>query len=90
MGKGEISWKRNSAEGVKCQVYARRVGGRWDFYVRQRRFENWEMLERPPLEDWLTLLRAVERRAARRLVRPEEVERLVRRIREQFPEADLG
>ena len=47
-------------------------------------------MENPPLEDWLELLDAIRRRAARRLLRPEEVERVSKRIRELFPEADLN
>jgi len=41
------------------------------------------------LEDWLELLDAVQRRIARRLLRPEEESRLKQTIRELYPEADL-
>jgi hypothetical protein len=41
------------------------------------------------LEDWLALLDAVERRVQRRLIRPEEVARLRKTIRERFPEVQL-
>jgi hypothetical protein len=43
----------------------------------------------PPLEDWLELLDAVERRINRRLLRPEEEARVRKSIRERFPEAEL-
>ena len=29
MGKGEVSWKGRTEEGVSRQVYAHRVGGEW-------------------------------------------------------------
>ena len=89
MAKGEISWIRTNEEGDKFQVYAHRIGDQWTFYVRQRRFDEWEVNKQPPLEDWLELLDAVKRRVPRRLVRPEEVQRVEKRIRELFPEADI-
>jgi len=89
MAKGEISWVRQDEEGNKLQVYAHRVGHRWDFYVRQRRFDQWQEVEHPPLEDWLELLDGVKRRVQRRLIRPEEVQRVEKAIRERFPEAKL-
>jgi hypothetical protein len=87
--KAEISWKRRTEEGERLEIYAHHVGNRWNFFVRTRRFEQWQPLEQPPLEDWLELLDAVRRRVARRLLRPEEVERVERTIRESFPEAQL-
>ncbi|MBU6399032.1 MAG: hypothetical protein KGS61_01815 [Verrucomicrobia bacterium] len=84
--KAEISWKRRTAEGTKLEVYARHVGSRWRFYARQRRFEPWQAVEQPPLEDWLELLDAVQRRIRRRLLRPEEADRLRQTIRERFPD----
>lgn len=86
MAKAEISWKRVTAEGVKVQVYVRPVGGQYRFFTRSRRFEQWMPLKNPPLEDWLELLDAVRRRIQRRLLRPEEEQRVKRLIREQFPE----
>jgi hypothetical protein len=87
--KGEISWKRRTEDGERLEIYAHRVGTRWNFYVRQKRYDQWEPLERPPLEDWLQLLDSVRRRVARRLLRPEEVARVEKTIRETFPEAEL-
>ena len=87
--KGEISWKRRNEEGERLEIYARRVGDKWNFYVRQKRYDQWQRLEQPPLEDWLELLDSVRRRVARRLLRPEEIARVEKTIRESFPEADL-
>lgn len=89
MAKAEISWKRTTDEGETFQVYAHHVGNRWKFYIRQRRYEQWQTLESPPLEDWLALLDAVRRRVARRLLRPEEIQRVRKSIRELFPEAEV-
>lgn len=87
--KAEIGWNSQSPEGEKFEHYARHVGKAWKFYVRQRRFEQWEAVENPPLEDWMELLSAVRRRVVRRLYQPDDVERLVRAIRERFPEAKI-
>ena len=83
--KGEISWKRRTKEGERLEIYAHHVGDRWKFFSRTRRYERWEPLEQPPLEDWLELLDAVRRRVARRLLRPEEIQRVEKLIRESFP-----
>ena len=89
MPKGEISWVRNTEEGVKLQVYAHRVGDQWNFFARQKRFDEWTAVKHPPLEDWLELLDAIRRRVPRRLVRPEEVQRVEKVLRERFPEAEF-
>jgi len=89
MAKGEISWVRTNEAGEKLQVYAHHVGRRWNFYIRQRRFDEWQDLKSPPLADWLELLDGVRRRVQRRLLRPEEAERVARSIRDRFPEAKL-
>jgi len=86
--KAEISWKGRTAEGVKREVYARRIGGQWRFFAREKRYDLWQPLEQPPVEDWLRLLDAVQRRIARRLLRPEEEPRLKRTILDLFPETD--
>jgi hypothetical protein len=85
--KAEISWKRVTPDGVRLQVYVQRVGGEWRFFSRQRRYDQWEPLEEPPLEDWLELLDAIQRRINRRRSRPEEEERVKKSIRERFPDA---
>ena len=89
MGKAEIGWKGKTEEGIKREVYARHVGDRWLFFVREQRYDQWEALQEPPLPDWLELLDAVKRRIARRLVRPEEEARLKKVIGERFPGVEL-
>jgi hypothetical protein len=89
MAKGEISWRRQTAEGTRVQVYAHRAGDRWHFSVRERRFDQWTAMPEPALEDWLALLDGVQRRIRRRLMRPEEEDRLKKAIRERFPETAL-
>lgn len=86
MAKAEISWKRTDEYGVKWQVYAHHVGDRWLFYSREKRFDEWQEMENPPLEDWLSLLDAVKRRIGRLLMRPEEAVRLLKTIKEKFPD----
>jgi len=89
MAKAEISWKRVDENGDPVQAYAHHVGDRWIFYSRCKRFDEWKKQEDPPLEDWLELLDSVRRRAARRLLRPEEEGNVIRAILKRFPEAKL-
>ncbi len=88
MGKAEISWKSRSPEGERREVYAKHIGNGWVFHYRERRFDPWIPLEQPPLEDWLELLDGVQRRIARRLVKPEEEARIRKKIKESYPEAE--
>jgi hypothetical protein len=90
MPKAEISWKRVTEEGERLQVYAQHVGGEWLFFAREKRYDRWQPVSEPPLADWLELLDAVRRRITRRRLRPEEEARVKKRIRERFPEAELG
>lgn len=89
MPKAEISWKRETGDGTKLQVYARRVGGDWRFFHREKRFEVWQPVAKPPLEDWLELLDAIQRLITRRRYQPDDEERLRKQIREKFPEAGV-
>jgi hypothetical protein len=89
MAKAEISWKRVTEDGVPLQVYVQHVGREWLFFARERRFDQWQTVAEPPLEDWLELLDAVQRRINRRLLRPEEETRVKNSIRERFPEAEF-
>ena len=66
MPKAEISWKRVTEDGEKIQVYAQRVGREWKFSHRAKRFDQWQPVAEPPLEDWLELLDAVQRLITRR------------------------
>ena len=87
MAKAEISWRRVTEEGVRLQVYARHVGREWRFFARGGRYDQWQAIADPPLEDWLALLDSVQRRINRRLLRPEEEARVKKTIRERYPEA---
>jgi hypothetical protein len=87
MAKAEISWKRVTVDGTHLQVYAQHVGRDWRFFARQRRYDQWQSVEEPPLEDWQKLLDSVRRRIQRRLLRPEEEEHIKTAIRQRFPEA---
>jgi hypothetical protein len=87
--KAEISWRRRTEDGGRRDVYARRVGQEWRFFWRERRYDCWEAVAEPPLEDWLELLDAVRRRIQRRLARPEEEGRIKRRILERFPGTEV-
>jgi len=84
MPKAEISWKRTTLEGDTLQCYAQHVGREWVFYQRPKRFDNWQRIANPPLEDWRALLDSVQRRINRRLLRPEEEGRLRKIISERF------
>ena len=89
MPKAEISWKRQSQEGLSLQCYAQHVGKQWLFFQREKRFDQWQPVPEPPLEDWLALLDVVRRLITRRRYQPADEERLRRRIRERFPEAEI-
>ena len=56
MAKAEISWKRVTEDGEKLQVYAHHVGHEYHFFHRAKRFDVWQRVKEPPLEDWLELL----------------------------------
>ena len=85
MAKAEISWRRVNEEGITLQVYAQHVSREWRFFIREKRFDQWQQVENPELEDWLALLDSVRRRINRRLLRPEEEARVKKAIRERFP-----
>ncbi len=87
--KAEIGWKGRTAEGEKREVYAQHVGDRWKFYERGKRYDQWQAMTEPPLEDWRELLDAVQRKIQRRLLRPEEEVRIKQAIRERFPEVEF-
>jgi hypothetical protein len=87
MARGEISWKRTDDEGKLWQVCAHHFGGRWTFYSRERRFDDWQEQEESSLDDWMELLDGVRRRIARRLMPPEEEARVKAAILNRFPKA---
>ena len=85
MAKAEISWKRVNEEGERIQCYAQRVGGEYIFYQRSKRYDNWEEVKNPPLEDWLELLDSVQRRIQRMLLPPIEETRVKKMILDRYP-----
>ena len=89
MAKIEVSWKRRTPVGEKRQICAQLVGRDWRFFSRERRFDQWQAVKEPPLEDWLELLDAVQRLIPRGRFQREDEDRVRRRIRELFPEAEL-
>ena len=89
MPKAEISWKRATEAGEKLQVYAQHIGREWKFFHRQKRFDVWQPVKNPPLEDWMELLDAVQRLVTRRRYTPDDEDLLRRMIRERFPEVDI-
>ena len=89
MPKAEISWKRVTDKGVRLQVYAQHVGRDWLFYAREKRYDQWQQVPEPPLEDWLELLDAVHRLINRRRIRPEEEERIKASILQRYPDANV-
>jgi hypothetical protein len=89
MPKAEISWKRVTEEGQRLQVYAQHVGRDWRFFAREKRYDRWQAIPEPPLEDWLELLDAIQRLINRRRIKPDEEDRVKKTIREKFPEAKL-
>jgi hypothetical protein len=83
--KAEVGWTRRTEEGIKLDVYAQRVGGEWRFFRRQKRYDKWQPIPHPPMEDWMELLDAVHRMITRRRLRPEEEDRVKSRILELHP-----
>ena len=89
MAKAEIGWVRHDPDGTKMDVYAHHFGGDWLFYEREKRYDQWQEISRPLLEDWQALLDAVERKIQRRQLRPEESGRVRKKIREEYPDAKV-
>ena len=87
--KGDIGWKRCDAEGERVQVSAKKIGNRWLFHIRDKRFDSWQDYAEPKLADWLELLDAVRRRIQRDLIPEIEEDRLIRAIKEHYPEATI-
>jgi hypothetical protein len=89
MPKAEISWKRVTEEGTRLQIYAQHVGREWRFFQREKRFDVWQPVKDPPLEDWMELLDAMQRLITRRRYQPDDEVRLRKQIRERYPESGV-
>ena len=89
MAKGEVSWKGMFEDGRKRQVYAKKVGNDWRFYEREKRYDEWDPLPKPPFDDWMQLMDGVDRRVSRRLLQPQDAQKLRQKIKELYPEADV-
>jgi len=87
--KAEIGWERRLEDGSKLEVYVHHTGGQYRFFARPKRFEKWQAVPEPPIEDWMELLDAVRRRITRRKMVPKDEQYLVATIRERFPEVEL-
>lgn len=87
--KGEIGWKRRDEDGNRVKICAEPSGDKWHFYLQYRRYENWEEIVDPPLEDWLNLLDAVRRRIARKKIPEGADKKLIRTIKSFYPDADV-
>jgi hypothetical protein len=88
MPKAEISWKRSIEGGTKMEVNARRAGGRWIFYIRERRYEQWNALTN---RLWKTGWNAAGCRAAQDCpeIAPSRKLRVKKSISELFPGTDF-
>ena len=76
MPRRDISWTRRNDAGERVEIYVEQMGDRWIFHSRSRRPDKWQVVADPPLEDWLELLDAVERRIGRGLLKPIEADRI--------------
>ena len=84
--KGEISWKRRDEYGERMECDARTERNVRTFFRRERRLDRRESYPDPVFEDWLELLDGVRRRVPRRKMEPADEHRLVRTIKEKFPD----
>jgi len=88
--KAEISWKRDAGDGTRVVVYARHFGGVWRFYTREKRYDQWQENQTPPLEDWMQLLACVRRRMNRGLLDPDQERKVLKLIQEHYPGAPVS
>lgn len=87
MPRLEVTWSSETADGEKRQVCGRGGGDRWVFYARRKRFDNWEELASPTLEDCLALLDGVRRLGGRHRATAKDEAQLRAFIRKRFPDA---
>jgi hypothetical protein len=87
--KAEIGWENKLEDGTRRQVSVHHTGGHYRFFERAKRFDEWQPVKAPAIEDWLELLDCVRRRIQRRKLMPDDEQRLIRTIKERFPEVEL-
>jgi len=85
MAKAEIGFERRLEDGTTRSFYVAHNGGQYRFFARQKRFDNWEAVKDPSLDDWLEFLDCVRRRIARRKLMPPEEVRVMQCIHIRFP-----
>ena len=85
MAKAEIGFERRLEDGTTRSFYVAHNGGQYRFFARQKRFDNWEAVKDPSLDDWLEFLDCVRRRIARRKLMPPEEVRVMQYIHIRFP-----
>jgi len=56
---------------------------------REKRYDEWDALPKPPFDDWMQLMDGVDRRVSRRLLQPQDAQKLRQKIKELYPEADV-
>jgi len=86
MAKAEIEFEYPLEDASARHVYVAHNGGRYRFFSRARRYDHWEPVKEPPLQDWLELLDCVRRRIARGKLMLAEEKRVLQCIQTRFPE----
>jgi hypothetical protein len=71
------------------RLMPRKLVRNWRFFDREKRYDNWEPVLKPEFDDWIELLDGVDRRVHRRLLQPQDANRLRQKIKELFPGADV-
>ena len=89
MAKAEIGFERTLEDGTRRDVYVAHNGGQYRFFARGKRFDHWEAVKEPPIEDWIEFLDCVRRRIARRKLMPDEETRVMQAIHDRFPGQEL-
>jgi hypothetical protein len=90
MLKIEIAWTGEGPDGQKRQIRARSHADDWIFSTRAKRFDEWEVLASPSIEEWRMLLDGLRRRRGRHLAGAKDEARLLARIRRLFPGEPVG
>ena len=72
-----------------CKSMYSAWGAIGNFFIGKKRFDTWQPVKTPPLEDWMELLDAMQRLITRRRYQPDDEVRLREQILEHYPEAEL-